>query len=487
MSDVAAQSEGKTPASAGAGSRALRNSAFITVARIIGRLLALVTVVTIGNVLGDTAFGEMQTAITYSLIISVVADLGFSTLYVREGARRPDQISRFLNNMLSVRIPLLVAAALLLAAGLWLIGLRYLFIPTIALLVISGYQLMLRNTLYALQRLTPEIIEIAPEAILLLGIVIIGAFQHRGAGFFIWAYTLSYVAAAIYFAIVLIKFGIWKPRWQFELSLITPWLGSALPLAITYIFTTVYWKVDVPILQHFRPYSEVGWYTLAYKPFESLLFLPMTLRTVIFPVLSVYHSEKSNRLGLGTEKFFKALLALGLPITVGIALLANQYTDLLHLFPQCAPALQILGIAVVFLFVDNTFAATLLAMDRQKVFAWIAISGLVINVVLNLFLIPAYGYIGASWAVVLTEIGLVVVGWATLWRLGIAIPVPKLAWRIVISAAVMGGVVWLLQPHGAVMTVGVTVIAGLVYLALLWLLGGADEEDRALVRRALHR
>ena len=474
-------------ATAGSGARALRNSGLILVARVFGRLLALFTVIIIINVLPDAAFGEMQTAITYSLLVSVVADLGFSTLYVREGARQPGEISRYLNNMLSVRVPLVVGAIMLLTAGLWLIGLHSLLLPTIALLVSSGYQLMLRNTLYALQRLGYEIAEIVPEAVLLLAIVVIGATQHRGAGFFIWAYVFSYVAASIYFAVVLIRLGIWRPRWQFEAALIVPWLKMSLPLAITYIFTTIYWKIDVPILQHFRSYSEVGWYTAAYKPFESLLFLPMTLRTVIFPLLSIYHRQDKHRLKLGTEKFFKALLALGMPITVGIVLLAGQYNSLLHLYPQSAASLQILGAAVVFLFIDNTFAATLLAMDKQKTFAWIAISGLLVNLALNLVVIPKYGYIGASWAVVVTEVALVIIGWSTLRHLGIAIPVHRLFWRVAIAAFAMGGVIVLLHPLGALPVVAVTLIAGLIYLGLLWILGAADEEDRALIRRAIGR
>jgi len=479
---------------AGSGSRALRNTLGILVARVVGRLLALVTVVLIGNTLGDAGFGEMQTALTYSLLISTIADLGFSTLYVREGARRPEMISRFLNNMLSLRVPLLVVAVLGLTGSLWLVGLRSLIIPTAALLVISGYQLMLRNTLYALQRLGFEIAEIVPEAILLLTIVVVGVMQHRGAGFFLWAYTLSYVAAAGYFAAVLVVMGVWRPRWQFELALIRPWLRAALPLAITYVFTTIYWKVDIPILQGYTSYQQVGWYSLAYKPFESLLFVPMTLRTVIFPVLSIYHQRSPDRLRVATNKFFKALLALGLPISVGVVLLASQFNDILHLFPESAAALQILGFAVAFLFVDNTFAVTLLAMDRQGLFAWIAMGGLAVNIVLNVVLIPIFeashpgsGYLVASWNVVGTELALVVAGWFALHRLGLSIPVPRIAWRLVVAAAVMGGFIVAMHPLGRVRVLAVSLAAAAVYGTALWLLRTADDEDRALLRRALRR
>lgn len=473
--------------SAGIGARAVRNTTLIMVVRVLSRLLALITVVVMGNALGDTGLGEYQTAITYSLLISVVADVGFSTLYVREGARHPEQIARFLNNMLSVKVPLLVLAALGVSASLWLVGIRYLILPTLALLVLSGYQLMLRNTLYALQRLGPEIAEIIPEAVLLLVLVIAGALGHRGPGYFIWAYAASYLAACAYFVVVLMRMGIWRPRWQFELAVLKPWFRVGLPFAVTYIFTSVYFKLDVPILQHFRPYSEVGWYTFAYKPFEALLFLPMTVRTVVFPVITVYHQDLPARVRVATEKFFKALAMLGLPIGIGTVLLAHQLNDLMHLFPNSEPALQILGFAIPFMFIDNTFAATLNAVDRQAAFAWIAMSGLVINVAINLLVIPSYGYLGAAWSTVATEAWLVTLGWLVLRRFGFTIPVHRLVWRTLVAGAVMGAFLWVLHPEGGFRVVGSIVAAAVIYGAVLWLIGGVDDEERALIRRAVGR
>jgi len=218
----------------------------------------------------------------------------------------------------------------------------------------------------------------------------------------------------VYFGTVLLVMGVLRPGLQFEPRLLLSWVRVAVPLGITFIITTVYFKVDVPILQRFRPYSEVGYYTFAYKPFESLLFIPFALRSVMFPVLSLYHRRSPERVLPLAEKFFKALVILGWPITVGVFLLAPQFNSLLNLYSGSEPALQILSLAIVFMFADNTFAATLNAIDKQNVFAFVAMVGLVINVGVNLIVIPRYGYLGASWAVVVTEAALVAVGWLVL-------------------------------------------------------------------------
>ena len=475
------------PATAHAGKRALQNTLLILVARVISRVIALVTVVLISHVLGDTRFGQMQTAVTYGALASIVADFGFATLYVREGARSPDTISRLLGFAMSMRVFLTALAAPLLLAGLWFAGVQSLWLPSFAIILIGGYLMLLRSTLYALQRLNFEIAEIVPESLLLLGLVVLGARLGADTAYFLWAYAASYAAALVYFLVVVLRTGLARPRWTLDMSMVTPWLTVGVPLAITYLFTTVYFKVDVPILQHFRSYAEVGWYTLAYKPFEALLFIPVTLRSVIFPVLSLYKRAAPERVLPAAERFFKALALIGWPITVGVFLLTPQFNDLLQLYPQSEVALHILAIGIFFAFIDNTFAATFNAIDRQKTFAYIALSGLGINVLLNIFLIPAFGYVGASWSTVLTEVALVLIGWVVLRAQFGALRVIRTTWRIYPAGAVMGVFVWLVHPQGRIALLLVTAAAAIIYGVCIVLFRALDHDEwealRAVARR----
>src|SRR5438045_5659294 len=111
-------------------------------------------------------------------------------------------------------------------------------------------------------------------------------------------------------------------RWEFYLGFLREWLPKSLPFALAFVLTTLYFKIDQPILLHFRGLTEVGWYTFAYKPVEALLFLPITLLNVAFPVLAVYHQASRERLLRATGSSYRALLALGWPISGGSVLLA---------------------------------------------------------------------------------------------------------------------------------------------------------------------
>jgi O-antigen/teichoic acid export membrane protein len=482
---VAGEPSGTATPVSGSGSRALRNTLLVLVARIASRLVALFTVIAMGNHLGDGGFGRMQTVVTLSALVSTVADLGFYTLYVREGARRTDQLERYLNNVMSLKVFLLAAAFAVLFGTLRITGLSDLLLPAFAVMFLAGYSTLLRGTLYALQRLGFEAIDIVLESLVLLGVTLAGVATHQGVAFFLWAYAASYGFSCVYFGVVLRVLGIARLRWRFELDVIRPWFFAGLPLAVTYMVTTVYFKVDVPILQHYRPYSEVGWYTLAYKPFEALLFVPLTMRTVVFPLMSVYYRSAPDRLALSSEKFFKGLVLIGLPCGVGLFVLAAPINSLLHLYPESEAALRILAIGIPFMFVDNTFIAALNAMDRQVLYAWVALTALVVNVGLNLVLIPRYGYLGASWSTSACEALLATMGWVLLARLARPVPVWRASWRILAAGVGMGLALVPFRNAHSWATVAAIAVGAAVYAVLLIAFRAFDAEERALGRRAL--
>jgi O-antigen/teichoic acid export membrane protein len=209
------------------------------------------------------------------------------------------------------------------------------------------------------------------------------------------------------------------------------------------------------------------------------------MRTVVFPMMSVFYRAAPDRLEVVSEKFFKALVLVGLPCGVGLFVLAAPINSLLHLYPESEAALRILAVCIPFMFVDNTFISALNAMDRQLLYGWIALTGLVVNVGLNLVLIPKYGYIGASWSTSTTEILLPTMGWLLLARLAGPLRVWRASWRILVAGAGMG---LALAPFHSVHgwhTVAAIVLGAAVYGVLLIVVRAFDAEERSLLRRAL--
>lgn len=472
-------------ASAGLGSRALRNTVTVLGAKVVARLIALVTVIYIINSLEPRRYGAFTVLVNCTAIVSVVLDLGFNVLFVREGARHRDDIERYLRNVMSVRLVMSALSLVLLVGVLMVVGLSDLIVPGFFLMVLTSYSTLLRNGLYAVQQLGYEAIAVILESVVLLALVLYGRQTHQGVTYFVWAYAAQYAFSCVYFSVVLAVKRIAVIGWRFEPDLVREWFWKGLPFALTFVLTILYFRIDQPLVFALKSQTEAGWYGAAYKPIEALLFIPMTFLSVVFPVLSVYHRERQTEVLDALNRFYKALLLMGWPMSVGIFVLAYPLNAVMRLYAPSAPALQILALALGFAFVNNAFIGALNASDRQLSFTWAAGWSLAANVVLNLALIPTFGYLGASWATVLTEIALGIAGWVLTARHVGRVPILALSWRIVLAGLVMGVAIFPLRELGGV-KVAIPIAAGvLVYTAAVLLLRALSGEEIAWARRAL--
>jgi O-antigen/teichoic acid export membrane protein len=473
------------PASTGLGSRALRNTVIVLTAKVVARLIALVTVLYIIHYLPADRYGSFTTLVNYTAIVSVLLDLGFNTLFVREGARHHDEIQRYLRNVISLRLLMSVVSLVLLAVLLTLNRLGDFLVPAFLLMVLTSYSSLLRSGLYAVQQLGYEAIAVGLESAVLLVLVIIGIKAHQGVAYFVWAYAAQYAFSCVYFSVVLVVKRIAVIGWRFEIPLLRAWFWKGLPFALTFVLTILYFRIDQPLIYALRSHTEAGWYGAAYKPVEALLFIPMTFLSVVFPVLSIYHRERREELLDAVSRFYKALLLIGWPIGVGMFVLAHPLITVLQLYPKSEEAFRVLAIALPLAFVNNAFIGALNASDRQSSFTWAAGWSLAVNVGLNLILIPTIGFVGASWATVSTEIALGAVAWTLTARYIGRVPVLALSWRVVLAGLVMGVAIFPLQNVSGIW-IALPIVAGVVvYTAAVLLLRALSGDEIRWARRAL--
>jgi O-antigen/teichoic acid export membrane protein len=480
--------EGTPPArrEAAAGSRTLRNTVLVLGARIVSRLLTLVSVLVLIRHLGPDRLGTWQDVVNEAALAAVFLDVGFNTLFQREGARRPHLLSHYLSRLVTGRIAFALLSLAVFAAILsWRGQLQYL-LPAYLLMVLTSYSNLLRGALYAVQRLRFEAAAIVLESLVLLGVTAAGVVTRQGVAFFLFAYVASYGFSCVYFTVVLTARRIARIRLAVDPIFIVNWLMQGLPLAATFIITTIYFKIDVPILAMLRGHYETGLYAAAYKPFEALLFLPVSMLNVVFPVLAVYSRGARVRLVWAVNRFYKALAALGAPASVGVFMLAGPL-QFLYSYPQSTAALRILALGIAPMFVTTAFIGALNSIDRQLTFTWASLISMVVNIGLNLALIPPFGYLGASWATVLTEVALLAACWLLTARHLTRIPVVSLSWRVVVASLAMGAALYPLQHvHGPM--IGAAVLAGAaVYVVALLLVRAVDAEELGLLRRAVGR
>lgn len=196
----------------------------------------------------------------------------------------------------------------------------------------------------------------------------------------------------------------WRDFFYVDLRQLSILIKEAWPLAVVGVLGVLSYRTDTIMLPFFRPMEEVGEYNGAFKVIEGLMLLIRVVLIVTFPKLS--------RLGKSDSVHFKAyLMKLFLLTSVVIIILAASLLyfsgTLFDVFlgpeyKKCVPIFKILLLAVVFMYAQTVLTHALIAIDRHRVYMSISVIGSILNIGLNLIVIPQYGALGAAFATALT-------------------------------------------------------------------------------------
>jgi O-antigen/teichoic acid export membrane protein len=112
-------------------------------------------------------------------------------------------------------------------------------------------------------------------------------------------------------------------------------------------------------------------------------------------------------LNFAWQKSVKMLLAISLPLSVAVYMLSTRFINIFYpsgSFVYSSLALQILMIAMPWIFINAINMYLLYAANRQKEATIVVLISTAINIGLNFILIPKYSYLGAAWTTVIAEI-----------------------------------------------------------------------------------
>ena len=161
------------------------------------------------------------------------------------------------------------------------------------------------------------------------------------------------------------------------------------------------------MLEHFRASQEVGFYSSAFKLVEGMFFVPSIFIGTLFPFLC--ETNEDSRISDSSHFLFKKAFLFLLAIAVIVALIFSVWAGKIILFlygSQYMPAvdsLKVLAWVLVFVFLNELFFYTFLSVEKQKTVFFVMSVSMVAYIILCLVLIPGFGSVGSSWALLLTQ------------------------------------------------------------------------------------
>jgi O-antigen/teichoic acid export membrane protein len=450
-----------------------------TAAQALGKAAVLVigaaSIAVTTRYLGAAGYGSFALALALVQMLGVLADAGLVTVVVREISRDPLRSAELVGSALVLR--LLLGVGVVALAGLLSLALPYAPDVRIAILIAGvPFVLGLATTSLATvfqARLQMGRAAIADVAGRLAGFGALVAVVVADLGFLavvastaVGAAVALAVTAALLRPLLSVRPLADRERWR---ELLVP----AIPLGLALAVNEIYFRADTFILSLFRPFEEVGHYTLAYRIFELLAVLPAIVMTSAFPLLSRYVGEQRELAARVVDATADLFVALATPIAAGGLVLAPELVRLVagDAFAGSVTPLRLLLCAAGAAWISGLLGYTLIAADRRRAVLLLSLGALVVNLALNLALVPTYGADAAAAVALGCEALLLAGGWV-LVRLELdLVPHTRLLWRAIVAAAAMAALLLWLRD----LTLAVLVPAGAaVYAAALAALGGID-------------
>lgn len=267
------------------------------------------------------------------------------------------------------------------------------------------------------------------------------------------------------------------------------WLRESWPLFINQLLQGLFFKIDAVLLLPLAGAAAAGTYAAAYKVSEGAAIVSSTFTLALFPRLS-RSSDPSTGQGLSDAYRLplRILLQLAFPLAAGIALLSEPIVALIAgraYLPESAIALAILICYLPLSYANGLTQYVLIAAGRQRLLTAAFVAALVFNFVANLILIPRFGYVGAGWVTVASEVVLLVPFARAAAQVAPGVSLLREARLPVFATLLMAPVVWWLRDF--IHPVAAIVAGAVVYPLALWSLGGIDAQQRRLLRQLIPR
>lgn len=386
-----------------------KNTFWMAMNHGIGMLLQLGFIIYIARVLGATEYGRFNFALAFATLYCVFFGLGIDQIITRDFARDGEKEKEF-SAIISLKITLgLITLISILISSLfitkdpvilrmiWILGL-FTFLENFCATIYAFFQARQKMEYHALTQII--------GSLLLVGIGLFAMFKFPNVESLAYSYLIS-ISIVFISVLLILHLKVQPIHVSWNIDIWKKLLKVSWPLALVALCFQIYNHIDSVMMGYFGQITETGWYNAAFK-ITSVALIPMSLITTSFyPVLSKASGESFKKFQKLWNIQMELIIMIVLPLVIGGIVLAPKIIDFFYGsdFLPSVLAFQILiaTAGIVFIY-DGSFKKSLIIFNQQKKIFFALFLGTILNVFLNLFLIPRYSLYGAATATLITQL-----------------------------------------------------------------------------------
>jgi O-antigen/teichoic acid export membrane protein len=357
--------------------------------------------------LDRSAVGDLALLLSLGAMFGLLADGGYSVVLQAVVAAEPESSASAYDAVRRKRLPLGVAAAVL-TGSVWLATAHDADVRVALVFSVS----ILATTVYTSAGVTMRALghagyEGANETISRVGVLAVGWwFLNRHGGLLAAAtvYALADLASAVLMGMLFrVRFG----------NRVAPIDARALsarrvaPVFLAAALGTAYYRIDLLMVHVIKGAPAAALYATSYRVFEAVMLPAGAVAALVLPAVFRAGAVQRARVALRVTGIAVAVTLVG---GVIVELFAHRLlvTVFGNAYGSGTASLRVLGAATV-VTAATVVLAQVHAVLRPVRLAVIWLVALVVNVGLNLVLIPRYAAAGAAWATLLCQVAVAVV------------------------------------------------------------------------------
>jgi len=372
---------------------------------------------TVQNMVGAEEYGLYFALFNFSMIFNILLDLGITNYNNRNIAQHTFLLKKHLSNIVGLKLMLAVVYTVFILVIAAIIGYNkiqfHLLFFLIANQFLISFTLYLRSNISALQLFrTDSLISVLDRSLMIILCSILlftnvtdGVFRIE---WFVYAQTVAYLATSLVtIAIVLSKSG--KISLHVNKRFILVFLKKSYPYALLILLMAFYNRIDSVMLERLLPdplgKQEAGIYAQAFRLLDAVAMFGALVGGLLLPMFS---KMIKNREAISPIVNL-AVMLLFIPsiiIAVSSLLYDREIMELLY-HSHIEDSADILGLLMTgFIGIATTyiFGTLLTANGSIRKLNIMAAGGMVLNISLNLILIPQFFALGSAFASMVTQL-----------------------------------------------------------------------------------
>ncbi|MEJ5994173.1 flippase [Pedobacter sp. Du54] len=372
---------------------------------MFGKMLSLLVNLAIAKYLGPASFGDLSFAVALVAITGAIGALGLDTFIIREIIHDPLKKDEILGTSLWLRLgtnTILIPITLL----VYIINHHFSAQPgtsltfLVALLAFTSLfkSFNVIDAYFQSQVQSKYVVHVQNICLIISAVIKIGILLLK--------LPLLYIVLSLFFDALILAIGLIivyqqkagnMAKWTFNKKRAVSLLKQSYPLILSAVMVSIYMKIDIVMLKTVGS-KAVGIYAAAANISEAWYFIPVAIVTSVFPALINARKTDLERYYKRLGNLYDLLVYISLPVAIFISFFANDITHLIYAdkFNGAGIMLSIHIWSGIFVFLGSASSQYLIAEGYIKISFYRTALGAVVNVLLNLWLIPVYAGVGAS-------------------------------------------------------------------------------------------